>query len=133
MNRTYEFVFLITEPGNYQVEAILDHSLCDGLRDPPSDWFIVGKFIIIIIEHTLIDNQAVDLNKVEGVKSSTPRGRPKGVKSSTPRGRPEVVKSSTPMGRPEGVESSTPSGRPEGVKSSTPRGTPEWVKSSTPM
>ena len=46
MNGTYEVVFLITEPGNYQVEAILDHSLCDGLRDPPPDWFIVGKFII---------------------------------------------------------------------------------------
>lgn len=46
MNGTYEVVFLITEPGNYQVEAILDHSLCDGLRDPPPDWFIVGKFIL---------------------------------------------------------------------------------------
>ena len=46
MNGTYEVVFLITEPGNYQVEAILDHSLCDGLKDPPLDWFIVGKLSV---------------------------------------------------------------------------------------
>ena len=45
MNGTYEIVFLITEPGNYQVGAVLDHSLCDGFRDPPSEWFIVGKSI----------------------------------------------------------------------------------------
>ena len=54
LNGTYEVVFLITEPGNYQVEAILDHSLCDGLRDPPPDWFIVGKFIICKIVLVLI-------------------------------------------------------------------------------
>ena len=43
MNGTYEVVFLITEPGNYQVEATLDHSLCDGFTDPPQNWFVVGK------------------------------------------------------------------------------------------
>ncbi|XP_073248313.1 uncharacterized protein [Porites lutea] len=43
MNGTYEVLFLIIEPGNYQVEAILDHSLCDGFADPPPDWFIVGN------------------------------------------------------------------------------------------
>lgn len=46
MNGTYEVLFLIIEPGNYQVEAILDHSLCDGFADPPPDWFIVGTLYI---------------------------------------------------------------------------------------
>ena len=27
------------------MEAVLDHSLCDGFRDPPPEWFIVGKSI----------------------------------------------------------------------------------------
>lgn len=44
MNGTYEVLFLIIEPGDYQVEAILDHSLCDGFTDPPPNWFIFGMF-----------------------------------------------------------------------------------------
>ncbi|XP_078350724.1 uncharacterized protein LOC144635498 isoform X1 [Oculina patagonica] len=60
MNGTYEVVFLITEPGNYQVEAILDHSLCDGLKDPPLDWFIVGN--------------AQGKNQQEGALGPTKRG-----------------------------------------------------------
>ncbi|XP_068729808.1 uncharacterized protein [Montipora capricornis] len=43
MNGTYEVVFLITEPGDYQVEATLDHSLCDGFTDPPPNWFVIGN------------------------------------------------------------------------------------------
>ena len=43
MNGTYEVVFLITKPGDYQVEVVLDHSLCDGLTEPPTNWFIVGE------------------------------------------------------------------------------------------
>lgn len=43
MNGTYEVLFLIIEPGDYQVEAILDHSLCDGFTDPPPNWFVVGN------------------------------------------------------------------------------------------
>ena len=49
MNGTYEVLFLITEPGDYQVEAILDHSLCDGFTDPPPNWFVVGKFFMFLI------------------------------------------------------------------------------------
>lgn len=45
MNGTYEVLFLITEPGDYQVEAILDHSLCDGFTDPPPYWFVVGRYL----------------------------------------------------------------------------------------
>ena len=43
-NGTYEALFLILEPGVYKVEITLDYSLCDGLRDPPRDWFIRGEF-----------------------------------------------------------------------------------------
>ena len=42
-NGTYEALFLITEPGVYQVMIYLDYSLCDGFKDPPRDWFIKGN------------------------------------------------------------------------------------------
>ncbi|XP_031560933.1 uncharacterized protein LOC116296952 [Actinia tenebrosa] len=42
-NGTYEALFLTMEPGVYEVIIILDYSLCDGLRDPPGDWFIKGN------------------------------------------------------------------------------------------
>ena len=42
-NGTYEALFLIGEPGVYQVIIHLDYSLCDGFRDPPRDWFIKGN------------------------------------------------------------------------------------------
>ena len=42
---TYEILFLVLEPGNYCVSAVLDHSLCDGMKDPPDYWFISGERI----------------------------------------------------------------------------------------
>ena len=42
-NGTYEALFLLTEPGVYQLKIYLDYSLCDGFRDPPRDWFIKGN------------------------------------------------------------------------------------------
>ena len=42
-NGTYKILFLIMEPGNYQVIIFLDFSLCDGLKDPPADWYIKGS------------------------------------------------------------------------------------------
>lgn len=45
-NGMYEVLFLILDPGNYCVSAVLDHSLCDGMKDPPDYWFISGKIII---------------------------------------------------------------------------------------
>lgn len=42
-NGMYEVVFLAMEPGNYSAQITLDFTLCDGLRDPPVDWFIIGK------------------------------------------------------------------------------------------
>ena len=42
-NGTYEAIALLMEPGNYMVRVILDYTLCDGLRDPPKNWFQLGK------------------------------------------------------------------------------------------
>lgn len=42
-NGTYEITFLAMEPGKYWVEMMLDYTTCDGLRDPPTDWFKRGK------------------------------------------------------------------------------------------
>ena len=42
-NGTYEILFLIMEPGNYEVIIYLDFSLCDGLKEPPADWFVKGN------------------------------------------------------------------------------------------
>ncbi|XP_031549949.1 uncharacterized protein LOC116287413 [Actinia tenebrosa] len=41
-NGLYEVVMLITEPGNYSANIYLDYTLCDGLREPPTGWFING-------------------------------------------------------------------------------------------
>ena len=45
-NGQYEVIFMPMEPGRYSAEIYLDYSLCDGLRDPPNDWFIRGTRII---------------------------------------------------------------------------------------
>lgn len=42
-NGLYEAVFLIEEPGLYRAEIVLDYSLCEGFKDPPLDWFILGN------------------------------------------------------------------------------------------
>ena len=42
-NGIYEVLFLIMEPGEYKINLILDYTLCDGLIDPPVDWFRSGK------------------------------------------------------------------------------------------
>ena len=41
-NGTYEVLFLAMEAGVYKANITLDFTLCNGLRDPPVDWFIVG-------------------------------------------------------------------------------------------
>ncbi|KAJ7379664.1 hypothetical protein OS493_014068 [Desmophyllum pertusum] len=38
-NGVYEVLFLIMEPGIYKINMILDYTLCDGLINPPMDWF----------------------------------------------------------------------------------------------
>lgn len=42
-NGTYEVLFLVLEAGEYSVDVQLDYSLCEGLRNPPRYWFMMGK------------------------------------------------------------------------------------------
>lgn len=42
-NGTYEVLFLILEPGTYSGLIVLDYSLCDGMKNPPEYWFMIGK------------------------------------------------------------------------------------------
>ncbi|XP_068730117.1 uncharacterized protein [Montipora capricornis] len=42
-NGFYEILFLVLHPGNYCVSAVLDHSICEGMKDPPDYWFISGN------------------------------------------------------------------------------------------
>eukprot|EP00794_Sanderia_malayensis_P019987 gene19987-21947_t len=39
----YEVLFLVVEPGKYTVNIVLEYTLCDGMKDPPKDWFIKGN------------------------------------------------------------------------------------------
>ena len=43
-NGTYEVLFLILEPGTYHASVVLDYSLCDGMKNPPDYWFMLGTF-----------------------------------------------------------------------------------------
>ena len=42
-NGTYEVLLFIMDRGVYFLYIFLDYSLCNGLRDPPNDWFKKGK------------------------------------------------------------------------------------------
>ena len=44
-NGTYEVKFLALESGKYKAYVYLDYTLCDGIKDPPQHWFIIGKVI----------------------------------------------------------------------------------------
>ena len=41
-NGLYEVLFLVVVPGVYAAQVYLDYTLCDGLRDPPENWFVNG-------------------------------------------------------------------------------------------
>lgn len=56
-NGSYDALFLVQEPGNYTVYIVLDFSGCDGLRDPPSDWFIQGMSVLTKVYLTVIKCQ----------------------------------------------------------------------------
>ena len=46
-NGTYEVLFLAMESGVYAANITLDYTLCDGFKDPPWDWFIIGRFLSV--------------------------------------------------------------------------------------
>ena len=41
-NGSYEFKFLLMEAGNYTLGLSLEYTLCDGIKEPPPDWFVKG-------------------------------------------------------------------------------------------
>lgn len=45
---TYEVLFLAMESGVYTANITLDYTLCNGFKDPPWDWFIIGKFLSVL-------------------------------------------------------------------------------------
>lgn len=47
MNGTYVGYFTVPQPGNYTISCVLYYSMCDGLVDPPLDWFTKGKHLIL--------------------------------------------------------------------------------------
>ena len=44
-NGTYQAVFLPMEPGTYSLQIMLEYTLCHGLKNPPSDWFMRGMIM----------------------------------------------------------------------------------------
>lgn len=44
-NGLYEVLMLFTEPGVYVAEIVLEFTLCDAFRDPPENWFRIGKYM----------------------------------------------------------------------------------------
>ena len=43
-NGEYSGLFYVPELGNFEIHIILEYSVCEGLTDPPEDWFRKGKF-----------------------------------------------------------------------------------------
>ncbi|XP_012564143.2 uncharacterized protein LOC105848537 [Hydra vulgaris] len=43
LDGSYEAIFLIMDPGLYYANMHLDYTLCDGLKDPPQNWFVNGN------------------------------------------------------------------------------------------
>ena len=42
-NGSYDALALITNPGYYKVKVMLDYTQCEGLKDPPTEWYVKGK------------------------------------------------------------------------------------------
>lgn len=53
-NGIYEVLFLILEPGKYSADIILDYTMCDGMKDPPIDWFKKGKLLSLYFAATFV-------------------------------------------------------------------------------
>lgn len=55
-NGTYEILFLVTVPGDYRLDVILEYSLCEGYTDPPSNWFKTGlSNLLFVIYSTILE------------------------------------------------------------------------------
>ncbi len=70
-NGTYEVLFLCEDEGEYTVNVFLDYSMCNGLLDPPDDWFIKGwVFSPLFIQESLSISRRIDelTNRVSSSK-----------------------------------------------------------------
>ena len=45
-NGSYDALALLITPGIYKLQVILDYSLCNGFRDPPTEWYVRGKMLV---------------------------------------------------------------------------------------
>ena len=54
-NGLYEVLFLVLEPGSYTAQVWLDYTLCDGVREPPDDWFIKGKNCCVLVSCEILN------------------------------------------------------------------------------
>ena len=61
-NGIYEAVTLLTTPGLYKLDIMLDYTQCKGMKDPPTEWFVKGDYIHVFI---LTDIWGFDDNTVE--------------------------------------------------------------------
>jgi len=50
---SYQGWFLLLYPGQFALEIVLENSLCEGITDPPLDWFQRGTFIFIHVINLL--------------------------------------------------------------------------------
>ena len=48
-NGTYDVLFLVMEAGIYTANITLDFTLCNGFKDPPAYWFIIGELICSLL------------------------------------------------------------------------------------
>lgn len=44
-NGSYQFKFLPLYSGTYHIEISLEYTLCDGVKEPPPDWFRRGEMV----------------------------------------------------------------------------------------
>ena len=42
-NGRYDVLVLLMNPGVYLVDIKLDYTMCAGMKDPPTKWFVNGK------------------------------------------------------------------------------------------
>ena len=42
-NGSYDAIAFLRTPGYYEVKVILEYTQCNGIKDPPTEWYVKGK------------------------------------------------------------------------------------------
>ena len=42
-NGSYDALALLRSPGFYHVQVLLEYTLCNGIKDPQTEWYVNGK------------------------------------------------------------------------------------------